>query len=109
MDSSQAAAPAGKPSGLKGGPPGSKPAASAGPVPGKVAATATPIQPDSTASAAALPAKKAAPKVEIAAPVQVASGGVVVRKAGWPDYVLAILALMVGIAATLHLLMVVGD
>lgn len=40
--------------------------------------------------------------------VAVASGGVVVRKAGWPDYVLAILALAVGIAAAVHLLMIVG-
>jgi len=109
MDSSQAPAPAAKPAGLKGGPPGSKPAASAGPAPGKMAASATPIQPDSTASAVALPAKKAAPKVEMAAPVQMASGGVVVRKAGWPDYVLAILALLVGVAAALHLLMIVGS
>lgn len=110
MDSSQAAPAAGaKPAGLKGGPPGSRPAASAGPAPGKVAAASTPIQPDSTASAMALPAKKAAPKVEMAAPVQMASGGVVVRKAGWPDYVLAILALVVGIAAALHLLMIVGS
>lgn len=109
MDSSQAPAAAAKPAGLKGGPPGSKPAASAGPAPGKMAAASTPIQPDSTASAMALPAKKAAPKVEMAAPVQMASGGVVVRKAGWPDYVLAILALLVGVAAALHLLMIVGS
>lgn len=109
MDSSQAPAAAAKPAGLKGGPPGSKPAASAGPAPGKMAAASTPIQPDSTASAMALPAKKAAPKVEMAAPVQMAAGGVVVRKAGWPDYVLAILALLVGVAAALHLLMIVGS
>ncbi len=109
MDSSQAPAPAagGKPGGLRGGPPGGRPAASAGPGPGKMSAMPNPVQMDSTASSMALPVKKAAPKVEMAS-VQMAGGGVVVRKAGWPDYTLAILALIVGIAAAVHLLMTVG-
>jgi hypothetical protein len=55
----------------------------------------------------ALPAKKAAPKPEMAA-VPVATGGVVIRKAGWPDYVLAVLALGTGIAAVVRLLMILG-
>jgi len=109
MDSSQAqpaAAPA-KPAGLKGGPPGSKPAsASAGPAPGRAAAPAS-AQPDSTPSAMALPAKKALPKPEMAAAVAV-GGGVVVRKAGWPDYLLAILALLTGLAAVGRLFMLIG-
>lgn len=109
MDSSQAqpaAAPA-KPAGLKGGPPGSKPvSASAGPAPGRAAAPAS-AQPDSTPSAMALPAKKALPKPEMATAVA-AGGGVVVRKAGWPDYTLAILALLTGLAAVGRLFMLIS-
>lgn len=113
MDSSQAqpaaaAAPAAKPPGLKGGPPGSKPAAaSAGPVPGKAAGAPASALPDSTPSAMALPAKKALPKPEVAM-AAVATGGVVVRKAGWVDYTLAILALLTGLAAVGRLFMLIG-
>lgn len=110
MDSSQAqpAAAAGKPAGLKGGPPGGKPAAaSAGPAPGKAAAAPASALPDSTPSAMALPAKKALPKAE-AAPAAVAAGGVVVRKAGWPDYLLASIALLTGLAAVGRLFMLIG-
>lgn len=107
MDSSQQPAPAKPAGGLKGGPPGSKPAAaSAGPAPAKAAAPAS-AQPDSTPSAMALPAKKAAPKAEVAsAPVM--AGGVVIRKAGWPDYLLATIALLTGLAAAGRLFMLLG-
>lgn len=113
MDSSQAqpaaaSTPMKPPGGLKGGPPGSKPAAaSAGPAPGKVAQAPASGLPDSTASAMALPVKKALPKPEMAAG-PAGAGGVVVRKAGWLDYTLAILALGAGIAAVVRLLMILG-
>jgi hypothetical protein len=42
------------------------------------------------------------------APISVPPGGVVVRAAGWPDYLLAGLALVTGIAAVVHLLMLIG-
>jgi hypothetical protein len=109
MDSSQAqpaAAPAAKPPGLKGGPPGSKPPGSAG-APGKVAQAPASALPDSTPSAMALPAKKALPKPEMTS-APMAAGGGVVRKAGWPDYTLAILALGTGIAAVVRLIMILG-
>ncbi len=109
MDSSQAQpAATGKPAGLKGGPPGGKPAAaSAGPAPGKAAAAPASALPDSTPSAMALPAKKALPKAE-AATAAVATGGVVVRKAGWPDYLLASIALLTGLAAVGRLFMLIS-
>ncbi len=108
MDSSQAqqAAPAAaKPGGLKGGPPGSKPPGSA--VPGKVGSPPASAQPDSTPSALALPAKKALPKPEMTS-APITAGGAVVRRAGWPDYTLAILALLTGIGAIVRLLMILG-
>ena len=103
MDSSQAA-PVAKPAGgLKGGPPGSKP----GGMPGKVAQAPASALPDSTPSAMALPAKKALPKPEMAS-APIAVGGAVIRRAGWPDYTLSILALLTGIAAVVRLLMILG-
>lgn len=109
MDSSQAQQPAAapaKPGGLKGGPPGSKPPGSAG-APGKVAQAPASALPDSTPSAMALPAKKALPKPEMTS-APIAAGGAVVRKAGWPDYTLAILALLAGLGAVVRLLMILG-
>lgn len=110
MDSSQAApapAPAKPAGGLKGVPPGSKMPGGVAPTPGKVGAPPASAQPDSTPSAMALPAKKALPKPEItSAPIP--TGGVVVRAAGWPDYVLVTLALLTGIAAVVHLFMLIG-
>ena len=128
MDSSQAqpaaAAPPAKSGGffgLKKGPPSSKPAApAAAPAQGKAPAAASSVAgsgkvaqapasalPDSTPSAMALPAKKALPKPEMTSAPS-ASGGVIVRRAGWPDYTLAILALGTGIAAVVRLLMILG-
>ena len=108
MDSSQAApsAPAKPAGGLKGGPPGSKPPGG-GAMPGKVAQAPASALPDSTPSAMALPAKKALPKPEMAS-APMAVGGAVVRRAGWPDYTLSILALLTGIAAVVRLLMLLG-
>lgn len=105
MDSSQAQQPAAaaKPVGLKGGPPGSKPPSA----PGKVGSPPASAQPDSTPSAMALPAKKALPKPEMTS-APISSGGAVVRRAGWPDYTLAILALLTGIGAVVRLLMILG-
>ncbi len=103
MDSSQAAPPVKPAGGLKGGPPGSKP----GGMPGKVAQAPASALPDSTPSAMALPAKKALPKPEMAG-LPVAVGGAVVRRAGWPDYTLSIIALLTGIAAVMRLLMNLG-
>ena len=109
MDSSQAqpAPAAAKPAGgLKGGPPGSRPPPG-GLLPGKVAQAPASALPDSTPSAMALPAKKALPKLEMSS-APMAAGGVVVRGAGWPDYTLAIMALVAGIGAVVHLLMILG-
>jgi hypothetical protein len=119
MDSSQAApAPAAaKPSGLKGVPPGSKLPGGVAAALGKVGAPpasalpdSTPSAmalPDSTPSAMALPAKKALPKPEMtSAPVVTAvQGGVRVR---WYDILLGCVALATGIAAVVHLFLIVG-
>ena len=110
MDSSQAApAPtAAKPAGgLKGAPPGSRLPGGVVASPGKVGAPPASAQPDSTPSAMALPAKKALPQ-PVMASASGATGGVVVRAAGWPDYTLAILALAAGIAAVVRLFMILG-
>ena len=111
MDSSQASPlPAAvKPGGLKGGPPGSRLPGGVVASPGQVGAPPASEQPDSTPSAMAVPAKKALPKQAMtSASISVPPGGVVVRAAGWPDYLLAGLALATGIAAVVHLLMLIG-
>ncbi len=90
-----------KPSGLKGVPPGSRLPGVATPSPSKVAAPPSSAQPDSTPFEALPPNKKV-----VAAPVSVS--GAVVRKASWPDYTLAIIALLTGIAAVVRLLMILG-
>ncbi len=111
MDSSQASPlPAAvKPGGLKGGPPGSRLPGGVVASPGQVGAPPASEQPDATPSAMAVPAKKALPKQAMtSAPISVPPGGVVVRAAGWPDYLLAGLALATGIAAVVHLLMLIG-
>ena len=111
MDSSQASPlPAAvKPGGLKGGPPGSRLPGGVVASPGQVGAPPASEQPDSTPSAVAVPAIKALPKQAMtSAPISVPPGGVVVRAAGWPDYLLAGLALATGIAAVVHLLMLIG-
>ena len=111
MDSSQASPlPAAvKPGGLKGGPPGSRLPGGVVASPGQVGAPPASEQPDSTPSAVAAPAIKALPKQAMtSAPISVPPGGVVVRAAGWPDYLLAGLALVTGIAAVVHLLMLIG-
>ena len=111
MDSSQASPlPAAvKPGGLKGGPPGSRLPGGVVASPGQVGAPPASEQPDSTPSAVAAPAIKALPKQAMtSAPISVPPGGVVVRAAGWPDYLLAGLALATGIAAVVHLLMLIG-
>lgn len=111
MDSSQAQPAAAAPpklGGLKGGPPGSKPAAaSAGPGPGKVAQAPASALPDSTPSAMALPAKKALPKPEMTS-APGGGGGVVVRKAGWLDYTLAIFAFGAAFGAVVRLFLILG-
>lgn len=113
MDSSQASPlPAAvKPGGLKGGPPGSRLPGGVVASPGQVGAPPASEQPDSTPSAMVVPAKKALPnhlpnQGMTSAPI--AAGGVVVRAAGWPDYLLAGLALATGIAAVVRLLMLIG-
>ena len=111
MDSSQASPlPAAvKPGGLKGGPPGSRLPGGVVASPGQVGAPPASEQPDATPSAVAVPAIKALPKQAMtSAPISVPPGGVVVRAAGWPDYLLAGLALATGIAAVVHLLMLIG-
>lgn len=111
MDSSQASPlPAAvKPGGLKGGPPGSRLPGGVVASPGQVGAPPASEQPDATPSAVAVPAIKALPKQAMtSAPISVPPGGVVVRAAGWPDYLLAGLALVTGIAAVVHLLMLIG-
>ena len=111
MDSSQASPlPAAvKPGGLKGGPPGSRLPGGVVASPGQVGAPPASEQPDSTPSAVAAPAIKALPKQAMtSAPISVPPGGVVVRAAGWPDYLLAGLALVTGIVAVVHLLMLIG-
>ena len=111
MDSSQASPlPAAvKPGGLKGGPPGSRLPGGVVASPGQVGAPPASEQPDSTPSAVAVPAIKALPKQAMtSAPISVPPGGVVVRAAGWPDYLLAGLALVTGIVAVVHLLMLIG-
>ena len=111
MDSSQASPlPAAvKPGGLKGGPPGSRLPGGVVASPGQVGAPPASEQPDSTPSAMAVPAQKALPKQAMtSASISVPPGGVVVRAAGWPDYLLAGLALVTGIAAVVHLLMLIG-
>ena len=111
MDSSQASPlPAAvKPGGLKGGPPGSRLPGGVVASPGQVGAPPASEQPDYTPSAVAVPAIKALPKQAMtSAPISVPPGGVVVRAAGWPDYLLAGLALATGIAAVVHLLMLIG-
>jgi len=111
MDSSQASPlPAAvKPGGLKGGPPGSRLPGGVVASPGQVGAPPASEQPDATPSAVAVPAIKALPKQAMtSAPISVPPGGVVVRAAGWPDYLLAGLALVTGIVAVVHLLMLIG-
>ena len=111
MDSSQASPlPAAvKPGGLKGGPPGSRLPGGVVASPGQVGAPPASEQPDATPSAVAVPTIKALPKQAMtSAPISVPPGGVVVRAAGWPDYLLAGLALVTGIAAVVHLLMLIG-
>jgi len=111
MDSSQASPlPAAvKPGGLKGGPPGSRLPGGVVASPGQVGAPPASEQLDATPSAVAVPAIKALPKQAMtSAPISVPPGGVVVRAAGWPDYLLAGLALVTGIAAVVHLLMLIG-
>lgn len=111
MDSSQASPlPAAvKPGGLKGGPPGSRLPGGVVASPGQVGAPPASEQPDAPPSAVAVPAIKALPKQAMtSAPISVPPGGVVVRAAGWPDYLLAGLALATGIAAVVHLLMLIG-
>ena len=109
MDSSQAAPPpaVAKPGGLKGAPPGSRLPGGIAAGPGKVGAPPASAQPDSTPSAMALPAKKALPKPEMTS-APISAGGVVVRAAGWPDYLLAALALITGIVAVVHLFLLIG-
>ena len=113
MDSSQASPlPAAvKPGGLKGGPPGSRLPGGVVASPGQVGAPPASEQPDSAPYATALPGKKALPnhlpnQGMTSAPI--AAGGVVVRAAGWPDYLLAGLALATGIAAVVRLLILIG-
>ncbi len=111
MDSSQASPlPAAvKPGGLKGGPPGSRLPGGVVASPGQVGAPPASEQPDATPSAVAVPAIKALPKQAMtSAPISVPPGGVVVRAAGWPDYLLAGLALITGIVAVVHLFMLIG-
>ena len=111
MDSSQASPlPAAvKPGGLKGGPPGSRLPGGVVASPGQVGAPPASEQPDATPSAVAVPTIKALPKQAMtSAPISVPPGGVVVRAAGWPDYLLAGLALVTGIVAVVHLLMLIG-
>lgn len=109
MDSSQASPlPAAvKPGGLKGGPPGSRLPGGVVASPGQVGAPPASEQPDSTPSAMAVPAKKALPNQGMTS-APIAAGVVVVRAAGWPDYLLAGLALVTGIVAVVHLLILIG-
>jgi len=98
------ASPAPPTAGLKGGPPGSRP----------MSPTAGSSQPDSVDTVTAIKAPSGKPR-PIPQPqpdvgtVTVTPSGVVVQKAGWPDYLLSILALLTSLAAVGRLIMIIGD
>jgi len=98
------ASPAPPTAGLKGGPPGSRP----------MSPTAGSSQPDSVDTVTAIKAPSGKPR-PIPQPqpdvgtVTVTPSGVVVQKAGWPDYLLSILALFTSLAAVGRLIMIIGD